>query len=301
MPDDLLQLDDIPETRRRVAELRASMAQPPRPAGLRVEDHEVPFGDGAAGTVRTYRPAGVAAPAPALYWVHGGGLVLGDLEMDDSWCAATADAAGIVVAAIDYRLAPEHPFPTPVEDCYAGLRWLAASAQRLGVDPDRIAVGGASAGGGLAAGAVLLAREREGPPVAFQLLVYPMLDDRDRALASPSGEDPKVWNRQANAAGWRAYLGDGAGRDDVPAHAAPSRATDLTGLPPTHLSVGDLDLFLEEDVEFARRLAAAGVPVELHVLPGAFHGSDTFVSRSELSQRWLSEQREALARGLGVR
>lgn len=300
MPDDLLHFDDIQATRRRVAGMRATMDRPAHPDGLRTDEHEVLLPDGATAIIRLYRPANGPVPSPVLYWIHGGGMVLGDLEMDDPWCAVTADALDIVIAAIDYRLAPEYPFPTPVEDCYAGIRWLATSAGDLGIDPARIAIGGASAGGGLAAATALLARERNEPSIAFQLLVYPMLDDRNCGYNSPSCDDPKVWNRRANAAGWSAYLGERAGTDDVPPHAAPARATDLSNLPATHVSVGDLDLFLDEDIDFARRLAAAGVPVELHVLPGAFHGSDTFVSRSSLSRRWLAERRAALARGLGL-
>jgi acetyl esterase/lipase len=248
--------------------------------------------------VRLYRPAQLVIPAPALLWIHGGGMVLGDLDMDDDWCASTAAQVGIVVASVDYRLAPEHPFPSPLEDCYTGLRWLTHQAQALGIDSSRIAIGGASAGGGLAAGLGLLARDRGEIDVAFQLLVYPMLDDRNAATHSPSSADPKVWNRRANEVGWNAYLSGRAGADDVSPYAAPARATALSGLPPAYINVGDLDLFVDEDVAYAQALMRAGVPVELHVYPGAFHGSNTFVSRSDLSQRWSRDERAALARAL---
>jgi acetyl esterase/lipase len=225
-------------------------------------------------------------------------MVLGSVEMNDIGCAVQADRARALVASVEYRLAPEHPFPAPLEDCYAGLQWLSSSARELGIDADRIAIGGASAGGGLAAGLALLARDRGGPAICFQMLVYPMLDDRNTTASSHAIQDARLWNRQANLAGWNAYLGGRAGADDVPYHAAPARADDLRGLPPAYINVGDLDLFLDEDVDYACRLMAAGVPVELHVYPGAFHGSNTFVSRSALSRRWTEDELAALERAL---
>lgn len=296
-----LDLSDIPALRRATAELRAAMDHPPRPAGLEVEDHRAPARDGGPDVaVRLYRPASVPSPAPALFWIHGGGMVMGDLAMDDDRCAATAASLGIVVASVDFRLAPEHPFPVPLEDCYTGLHWLASHAGELDLDRSRIAIGGASAGGGLAAGLALLARDRREVDVVFQLLVYPMLDDRNTATGSPAWSDPKVWNGDANGVGWACYLDGRAGSDDVSPYASPARATDLAGLPPAYVSVGDLDLFLEEDLAYALALSGAGVPVELHVYPGAFHGSDGFVSRSPLSRRWVRDGRDALARALGV-
>jgi acetyl esterase/lipase len=220
--------------------------------------------------------------------------------MNDDMCAAVADQLKIVVASVEYRLAPEYPYPAPLEDCYAGLRWFAGAAGELGVDGARIAIGGASAGGGLAAGLGLLARDRGEMAVAFQLLVYPMLDDRNLTPSSHAVVDPKVWNRTANTVGWNAYLAGQAGADDVAPYAAPARATDLAGLPPTYINVGDLDLFVDEDIAYAQALMRAGVPCELHVYPGAFHGSNNFVSRAVLSRRWTADERAALARGLGL-
>jgi acetyl esterase/lipase len=299
MPPDLLDLTDVPAARATMAELRAQMEQEPMPEGIEIEDVHVPGPDGAPDVmVRLYRPAGLPAGAPALYWIHGGGMVLGSVEMNDNTCAVQAHRARALVASVEYRLAPEHPFPAPLEDCYAGLRWLASSAADLGIDAGRIAVGGGSAGGGLAAGLALLARDRGGPDICFQLLVYPMLDDRNITPSSHAIQDPRLWNRQANLAGWNAYLGGRAGADDVSYHAAPARADDLTGLPPAYINVGELDLFLDEDVDYARRLMAAGVPVELHVYPGAFHGSNMFVSRSSLSRRWTDDELAALQRCL---
>jgi acetyl esterase/lipase len=299
MPTDLLDLTDIPAARATMAELRAQMLQEPIPEGVAIEDVAVPGPAGAPDVmVRLYRPAGLEAGAPALYWIHGGGMVLGSVEMNDPSCAVHADRTRALVASVEYRLAPEHPYPAPLEDCYAGLQWLASSAGELGIDAGRIAIGGASAGGGLAAGLALLARDRGGPAICFQLLVYPMLDDRNTTPSSHAIEDPRLWNRRANLAGWNAYLAGRAGADDVHYHAAPARAGELTGLPPAYINVGELDLFLDEDIDYARRLMAAGVPVELHVYPGAFHGSNMFVSRAALSQRWTEDELAALQRAL---
>lgn len=301
MPSDLLTRDFV-EMRQAFAALSASVERPPLPVGLAVEDHTVPGPDGAPDVlVRLYRPRDLPSPAAAFYWIHGGGMVMGNVAMSDDACAAIADELGIVVASVEYRLAPEHPFPAPLEDCYAGLSWLSRQAGELGIDRQRIAIGGGSAGGGLAAGLALLARDRGEVPIAFQLLVYPMLDDRGTTPSSQAVTDPKVWNRAVNERAWDAYLGGRAGTEEVSPYAAPARATDLAGLPPAYLNVGDLDLFRDEDVAYAQALMRAGVPVELHVYPGAFHGSNNFVSRSELSRRWTAEERAALARALGVR
>lgn len=302
MPDDLLAelAVDIPAVRARSAALAAAVERPQWPEAVAVEDRLAPNGDAPDVLVRLYRPAHAPSPAPALYWVHGGGMVMGSVAQNDDMCAAFADRLGILVASVEYRLAPEHPYPAPIEDCYAGLRWLAAEADQLGVDRARIAIGGASAGGGLAAGLALLARDRGEVSICFQLLVYPMLDDRNCTPSSHAVVDPKVWNRDANTAGWNAYLAGRAGADDVEPYAAPARATRLAGLPPAYINVGDLDLFVDEDIAYAQALMRAGVPVELHVYPGAFHGSNGFVSRSALSKRWTADERAALARALGV-
>ena len=301
MPDDLLSgLPDIEATRVRAAELARGRERPPWPAAVETEDRVAPGPDGNDVVVRLYLPSGRQTPGAALYWIHGGGMVMGQLDMDDDGCAAIADTLNIVVASVDYRLAPEHPFPAPVEDCYAGLRWFVGQAGELGVDTARVAIGGASAGGGLAAGTTLVARDRGEVALAYQWLVYPMLDDRNAATHSPASDDPKVWNRFANDYGWNAYLAGRAGADDVSPYAAPARATDLAGLPPTYINVGDLDLFLDEDIAYAQAMMRAGVPVELHVYPGAFHGSNGFVSRSALAARWRADERASLARALGL-
>ena len=234
----------------------------------------------------------------ALLWIHGGGYVLGDAKGDDLFCEEIARDVGCVVVSVDYRLAPEHPFPAPVEDCYAALKWLAASADELGVDRSRIAVGGASAGGGLTAGLALLARDRAEVPIRFQLLIYPMIDDRNVEPASEAGSDHILWTRERNLIGWTSYLGRAPGGADVSPYAAATRATDLSGLPPAYVMVGDVDLFLEEDVEYARRLMASGVPTELHVYPGAFHGFFSLGPDAGVSRRFAAECDRVLRRAL---
>jgi acetyl esterase/lipase len=302
LPDDMWSgIRDVTTTRARFDAQMEAIGRPPLPAGLEIDDRLAPGHDGAPDIlVRLYRPADLPAPAATLYWIHGGGLVLGDVAMNDAACAGIANRLGILVASVEYRLAPEFPFPAPLEDCYTGLRWLARHADELGVDPARIAIAGGSAGGALAAGLALLARDRGEVAIAFQLLISPMLDDRNRATASPASEDPRLWNRAANQVGWDFYLEGRAGADDVSPYAAPARATDLAGLPPAYINVGDLDLFLDEDVAYALALARARVPVELHVYPGAFHGSILHAPRAALSRRWLADERAALARALGV-
>ena len=236
-------------------------------------DHRVPGTDGAPDvTVRVHRPRDAEGPLPCVYSIHGGGYIVGTYEMEDArldrWCSTLGCAA----VAVDYRLAPETPYPGPLEDCYAGLRWVHRHAGELGIDPARTGIAGASAGGGLAAALALLARDRGELPIAFQLLIYPMIDDRQQ---TPSSRwDVPVWNPAANAYGWRAYLGERYGTEDVPATAAPARALDLRGLPPAFVCVGTADVFCSEDIIYAQRLVEADVQTELHVYPGAPHGFD---------------------------
>ena len=294
-----MDLADIEAAREGAAARRAGMPVPVMPDNVAMEDHMAPGPDGAPDVmVRTYRPAGLATNAPAFYWIHGGGMVLGNVEMSDPYCAGIADKLNVLVASVEYRLAPEYPFPAPIEDCYAGLKWFAEAAGELGIDAGRIAIGGGSAGAGLAAGLALVARDRAEVDVCFQFLVYPMIDDTNTTRSSEAITDERVWNRAANLQGWDAYLAGNAGGDDVSPYAAPARASDLAGLPPTYINVGTLDLFVDEDVTYAQRLMAAGVPVELHVYPGAFHGSAGLVPNSALSQRWAADELAALDRAL---
>jgi acetyl esterase/lipase len=222
-------------------------------------------------SVRVSRAKGTEGAQPCLYSMHGGGYVIGNCSMDDPQFDDLCPKLGVVGVSVEYRLAPETAYPGPLEDCYRGLRWVHEHADDLGVDPDRIGIMGLSAGGGLAAALALLARDRGEVPVAFQLLDSPMLDDR-QVTASSRQDGLPVWSRSSNEFGWRSYLGDLYGTDDVPYTAAPARATDLSGLPPAFVSVGAVDGFRDEDVDYALRLNHAGVPTELHVYPGACHG-----------------------------
>jgi acetyl esterase/lipase len=277
-------------------EMRAQMAahQPAFP-GIAVSERFIPGPEGAPEVrVLVYQPTTAQAPFPALLWMHGGGYVMGTADRDDLVLKGIVSAVGCAAVSIDYRLAPETPHPGPVEDCYAALRWLYAHAGELGIDPTRIAVGGASAGGGLAAGLALLTRDRDEVPLVFQLLIYPMLDDRTVTVAEPhpyTGEF--VWTHSENRFGWMALLGQEPGGPDVSPYAAAARAEHLEGLPPTFIDVGTLDLFLEEDLEYARRLIRAGVPTELHVHPGAFHGFD-MAPEASISQSAMLDRFDAL-------
>lgn len=245
-----------------------------------------------------FRPPGAGAgPHPALLWVHGGGYVIGSPAQDAGQCRRMAERLGIVVAAVDYRLAPEHRFPEPLHDCHDALRWL---ADRPDVDPARVAIGGASAGGGLAAALALLARQRGEVSPVFQLLSYPMLDDRTVTRRDVDVRSLRLWNPRANRFGWSAYLGRPPGGPDVDPLAAPARATDLSGLPPAWVGVGTADLFHDEDVAYAERLQAAGVPCQLDVVEGAFHGFDGVVPKAPVSRAYRQAMVTALAAGLGV-
>jgi len=270
-----------------------------RPDAVHVEDVTVPGPSGDPDvTMRIYRPTSATDPVPALYWMHGGGMMIGSMDMDDALLVGAAEKLGIAMVSVEYRLAPEHPDPAPVEDCYAGLVWTAAHASDYGIDGDRIAVGGASAGGGLAAGTALLARDRGAPHVAFQLLLEPMLDDRSVTFSSTQYDGTVVWDRSDNAQGWGSLLGDRIGGDSVSPYAAPARATDLTGLPPTLIDVGEVETFRDECIEYARRLFAAGIPTELHVYPGAFHGFDLIAPDSAIGRLAWNLRWTALARAL---
>jgi acetyl esterase/lipase len=232
-------------------------------------DHVVPASSPVP--VRVHRPVGVEGRLPCIFSMHGGGYVIGSYRMDDPLFDRWCPQLGVVGVSVDYRLAPDTPYPGPLEDCYAALRWVHEHADELGIDPGLVGVHGISAGGGLAAALALLARDRGELAIAFQLLVSPMLDDRQVTPSSQQDGLP-IWNRESNEFGWRSYLGELYGRDDVPYHAAPARAVDLSGLPPAFVSVGALDGFRDENVDYALRLNQAGVPTELHVYPGAPHG-----------------------------
>ena len=301
MPTDrTLDLTKISAARARMKKLVLEMlATFPQVEGVSQEDRFAPGTQGGPPVrVRIYRADDQSSKLPALYWIHGGGYVMGDIDMDDRLMKQMVKRIGCVAASVDYRLAPEHPFPTPVEDCYTGLKWLFAHADELGVEPARIAIGGPSGGGGLTAGLGLLARDRKEVQVAYQLLIYPMIDDRNATAAAHAITDPRVWNRESNRLGWKAYLGRDGGGADVSPYAAATRATDLSNLPPTYISVGTLDLFVDENIDYAQRLIQAGVPTELHVYPSAFHGFDMFAPSARVSKQFKADRDNALKRAL---
>lgn len=267
---------------------------------VEISDRRVPaeVADGYAPRVRFYERRDRRRRSGALLWIHGGGMVMGTPEQDDLWLSRVADALGVLVVSVDYRLAPEDPFPAGLDDCMAALRWLHGSAAELGVEPTRLAVGGASAGGGLAAAVALRARDEGGPPLCFQLLNYPMLDDRTVLRDDHGGTGAFVWTPRSNRFGWSAYLGGEPREDDDRVHAAPARATDLSGLPPAWIGVGQLDLFYEEDVEYARRLTDAGVACELVDEPGMYHGADQLVRNAARMRAYQQSMIDALRRAL---
>jgi len=294
VPFDVLTDDNVVAVRR--AQLEALALLEPSAAVERT-DHAVPGPDGGPDVVlRVHRPVGLEGPAPCLYWIHGGGYVIGTYRADDIRLERLCLDLGCVATSVEYRLAPETPYPGPMEDCYAGLAWVADHADTLGVDLDRLGIGGGSAGAGLAAAVALAARDRGRPSLAFQLLVYPMLDDRK--TTGSSAWHPPIWNPPNNRYGWRAYLGDRYGTDDVPATAAPARADDLTGLPPAFVGVGSADMFLDEDITYAQRLVHAGVPTELHVYPGAVHGFESITPGAVQAVRIRRDITEWLGRAM---
>jgi acetyl esterase/lipase len=294
LPGGFNAIPDIVARRATVSQIIAGVEVPPNP-DVTSEDRTVPGPEGAPDLmVRVYRPASATGPLPGIYYIHSGGMILGNVEGEDAAAIRICDGVGAVVVSVEYRLAPEDPHPAQTEDCYAGLVWMARSAGELGIDTSRLAVYGGSAGGGLTIATSMLARDRGFPALCFQMPIYPMLDDRNETASSHEIVDVGIWDRAGNIEAWAWYLGGGKADQ----YAAPARAEDLAGLPPTFIDVGTIDLFRDEDIAFAMRLMQAGVPTELHVSPGAYHASEIFAPDAPLSRRIWAGRIDALRRAL---
>lgn len=279
--------------------LMSLMPSPETPEDIRVENVSIPGqADRTKIRLRIYKPKSIAAPTPALIWMHGGGYVMGKPEQDEGSCTQYVQELGITVVSVDYRCAPKYPFPAGLEDSYVALQWVASHSRHLGVDAKRIAIGGASAGGGLAAALVQLAHDRQEIKSVFQLLVYPMLDDRTVLRTDLDDSSNITWSQKSNRFGWESYLGRECGAEEVPAYSVPARRQDLSGLPPAWIGVGSLDVFHDEDVAYAQRLQACGIACELDVVAGAFHGFDVFDPQIPIVQDFRRAQIAALKKAL---
>ncbi|MEU5324445.1 alpha/beta hydrolase [Streptomyces sp. NPDC021056] len=297
---DAYRLDNIVEMRKPVPGVETPTDEVLSRGGTySVEERAVPGPDGEPDiSLLICLPKQAATPTPAIYHIHGGGMIVGDNRFGLVEMLNLAEPMGMAVVSVEYRLAPETPHPGPVEDCYAGLVWVSDHAHEINIDPERIVIGGASAGGGLAAGVTLMARDRNGPAILAQLLLSPMLDDCNDSPSAQQMRGVGIWDSSSNETGWNALLGDGVrGGPDVSPYAAPSRAADLSGLPSTFIDVGSAETFRDEDVAYASRIWQAGGRLELHVWPGGFHGFDVVAPHAVISQdaiaarvAWLRRQ-----------
>ncbi len=296
VPGGVSRIPDIVERRATTKRLR-DMATADLPPNRNVVTENTII-DGTDGkpdiALGVFRPANATGELPGIYHMHGGGMVMGSVEEDALICAMLCEALNAVIVSVDYRLAPEHPYPAAVDDCYAGLVWTADNAGELGIDRNRLAIFGGSAGGGLAIATALRARDRGGPSLSIMMALYPMIDDRNETPSSHEVTDVGIWDRDVNLEAWNWYL---AGKP-ADAYAAPARAENLAGLPPAFIDVGEVDLFRDEDIRFATRLLQAGVPTELHVYPGAYHASEIIAPDAALSATIWARRIEALQRVL---
>lgn len=294
LPGGFNAIGDIVARRATVEGILGAMEVPENP-NVTKEDRTVPGPEGEPDiSVRIYRPVNAEGALPGIYYIHGGGMVLGNVAGEDANATMLCDEVGAVVVSVEYRLAPENPHPAPAEDCYAGLVWTAKNAAELGIDADRLGIYGGSAGGGLAIATALMARDRGGPALKFMMPIYPMIDDRNETPSTHEITDIGIWDRAGNIEAWGWYLGG----KDADQYAAPTRADDVSGLPPAFIDVGTVDMFRDEDIAFAQRLMQAGVPTELHIHPGSYHAAETFAADAALSRRIWALRIDALKRGL---
>ena len=297
-----LDISDPVKSRAGFTELIAAMNAELDQDGVTIDNRSIPGPEGAPEVpLRIYTPEDLSSTVPGLLHIHGGGFVIGDLNSEMGICLALCKNLGIVVVSVDYRLAPETPYPGALEDCYSALNWVHENATALNIDPARLGIFGQSAGGGLSAATALLSRDRGGPALCFQYLGIPEVDDRLDTPSMQTFVDTPMWHRPNAELSWDFYLGDQyqRGADDVPYHAAPARATDLTGLPPAYVSTMEFDPLRDEGVQYALKLMQAGVACELHSFPGTFHGSSMF-AHTQVSQREAVEMFTVLSRGLGI-
>ncbi|MCU1687319.1 MAG: lipase/esterase [Amycolatopsis sp.] len=288
-------LTDLAAVRSGMGGLRAQMPAIDLPENLEIQDVVIPGSPDVR--VRVYTPTGLTGPLPAQVYIHGGGFILGDIEMVSDGLAKTAADVGAVIVSVDYRLAPETPFPGGLEDCYTALKWTVDNAAELNIDTARVAIGGESAGGGLSAGLALLARDRGGPAIAFQFLGVPELDDRLETTSMQEFTDTPLWNRPNAVLSWKYYLSGGSivdGKEGIH-YAAPARAEDLKGLPSAYITTCEFDPLRDEGLNYAQRLLQAGVSVEIHHYPGTFHGSG-LVAEAAVSKRMAADHLDALRR-----
>jgi len=282
---------DIPATR---AALKQAFVPPEPDPRITVTDRSIAGPAGQPLGLRIYKPSGATEATPVVVWFHGGGFILGDLDTEDHNCRPMCAEFGVTVVSVDYRLAPEHRYPAGFDDCYHALCWVVDNAQELGVDPDRLALAGHSSGGALVAATALAARDRQGPTIRYLFLGYPALDDRQETPSSRTITDARILNADRVGALWDVYLGD----TEPDAYAAPARATDVSGLPPTYLLVTAVDPFRDEGLDWARRLVAADIPVEMHLVPGAPHMFDVYGAGTPLVDRAVIGWRDALGHAL---
>ncbi len=286
-------IPDIVARREAVSGLLAAMTADLPPNDAVVTEDRVVSGDPDVA-VRVYRPAGATGTLPGLFYIHGGGMILGGIDGEDLTAAMLCEALQAVVVSTDYRKAPEHPHPAQVTDCYTAYTWMGAHADELRYDPERLAIYGGSAGGNLCLATALMARDHGGPRACFLLPAYPMLDHTHTSASSHEVTEVGIWDRSGNIEAWQWFLGG----KDPDQYASPRLAEDLSGLPPMFIDVGDVDLFRDEDIEFVAQLTAAGVSVEFHLHPGAYHASERFAPDAELSQRIWELRIAALKRAL---
>ena len=284
---------DVASRRESVEAIQAmTSAAQPSPADVSMSDFYATAADGAQILLRWYEKEG-SRPGSAVLYLHGGGMILSNVGLYDGPVSRYVSTTGVPFLSVEYRYAPEYPHPYPVEDSYAGLRWLRDNAASLGVDAERIAIMGDSGGGGVAAGLAIHARDAGGPAIAKQILIYPMLDDRN-VVPDPELVPFATWTYDDNWTGWNALLGELHTTDAVQAAASPARLTDPTGLPPAYIEVGELDIFRDEDIEYALRLAKAGVPIELHVHPAVPHAWETFAFEGDVAKRSAEDRRRVI-------